>query len=72
LEQRNFSNLKGVGDGVLEYRLDFGRDYRVYLGRDGETIIVLLGGGTKKRQSDDIELAKARWLDYRRRKREER
>jgi putative addiction module killer protein len=72
LEQRNFSNVKGVGGGVLEYRLDFGPGYRVYFGRDGETIVILLGGGAKKRQSADIELARARWLDYRRRKREER
>jgi putative addiction module killer protein len=72
LEQRNFSNVKGVGGGVLEYRLDFGPGYRVYFGRDGETIVILLGGGAKKRQSADIELARVRWLDYRRRKREER
>ena len=71
LEASNLSNVKGVGGGVLEYRIDFGPGYRVYLGRDGETIIILLGGGTKKRQSDDIVTAKARWNDYRQRRKEE-
>ena len=43
------SNPKGVGAGVLEYRIAFGPGYRIYFGRDGETLIVLLGGGTKRR-----------------------
>jgi putative addiction module killer protein len=68
LEQGNLSNIKGVGGGVLEYRIDFGPGYRVYFGRDGETIIILLGGGTKRRQGNDIEVAKVRWSDYRRRR----
>jgi putative addiction module killer protein len=72
LEQGNFSNAKGVGGGVLEYRIDFGPGYRVYFGRDGATIIILLGGGTKKRQRQDIATAQARWSDYKRRKNEER
>ena len=72
MEQENLSNAKGVGGGVLEYRIDFGPGYRVYFGRDGETIIVLLAGGTKKRQSNDITTALARWNDYKRRRNEER
>ena len=72
MEQGNLSNVKGVGGGVLEYRIDFGPGYRVYFGRDGETITILLGGGTKKRQSNDIETAITRWNDYRRRRKEER
>jgi putative addiction module killer protein len=44
LEQGNFSNVKSVGAGVLEYRIDFGPGYRVYFGRDGDTIVVLLTG----------------------------
>ena len=50
LEQGNTSGLKGVGKGMLECRIDFGPGYRVYLGRDGETRVILLTGGTKKRQ----------------------
>ncbi len=68
MEQGNFGNVKGVGQGVLEYRLDFGPGYRIYLGKDGDQIIILLGGGTKKRQQRDIRLAIARWQDYKRRK----
>ena len=70
LEQGNRSNAKGVGGGVLEYRIDFGPGYRMYFGRDGETIIILLGGGTKRRQQNDIATAHMRWNDYRRRKAE--
>jgi putative addiction module killer protein len=47
LEQGNTSNAKGVGEGVLEYRIDWGPGYRVYFGRDGETLVILLTGGTK-------------------------
>jgi len=68
LEQGNFSNVKPVGSGVSEYTVDFGPGYRVYFGRDGDQIIILLGGGTKKRQQRDINLAIERWLDYKRRK----
>ena len=69
MEQGNFSNAKGVGDGVAEFRIDFGPGYRVYFGRDGETVIILLAGGTKKRQQRDIDQAKERWADYKQRKR---
>src|SRR4051794_6914293 len=69
MEQGNLSNVKGVGEGVLEYRIDFGPGYRVYFGRDGETLVILLCGGTKKRQQRDIDAAIAMWADYRRRKR---
>jgi len=63
-----FSAFKGVGGGVLEYRVDFGPGYRVYFGLDGDTLVILLGGGTKKRQQRDIEIAKSRWTDYKQRK----
>jgi putative addiction module killer protein len=64
----NLGSLKGVGGGVLECKIDFGPGYRVYLGRDGETIVILLGGGTKQRQQEDIKLAIARWQSYKRSK----
>ena len=65
----NLSNAKGVGAGVSELRINFGPGYRIYFGRDGATLIILLAGGTKKRQQRDIEAAKARWTDYEGRKR---
>ena len=71
MAQGNLSNTKGVGSGLQEYRIDFGPGYRIYFGRDGERLVILLGGGTKRRQSDDIRNAQALWADYRRRKKEE-
>jgi putative addiction module killer protein len=64
IEQGNLSNVKSVGEGVLEYRIDFGPGYRIYFGRDGNTIVVLLTGGAKKRQQRDIDAARAIWRDY--------
>ena len=71
LELGSFSNVKGVGAGVFEYRIDFGPGYRVYFGKDGDAVVILLGGGTKKRQDRDITTAHARWADYKKRKTEE-
>jgi len=68
LGQGNFSNVKGVGSGAYEYRIDFGPGYRVYFGKDGDRVIILLGGGTKKRQQRDIATAVALWQDYKQRK----
>ena len=68
LEQGNLSNVKGVGAGVLEYRIDWGPGYRVYFGRDGDVLVILLTGGTKRRQQRDIADAQAWWADYRRRR----
>lgn len=64
LEGGNFSAVKGVGAGVFELRLDFGPGYRVYFGKDGEQWVILLGGGTKKRQQIGIEAAQALWQEY--------
>ena len=68
MQQGNLSNAKGVGAGVYEYRIDFGPGYRIYFGKDGERFVVLVGGGTKKRQQENIHTALARWEDYKRRK----
>jgi len=67
----NRSNVKQVGGGVHECRIDFGPGYRVYFGNDGDAIVILLAGGTKKRQQQDIETARERWADYKARKRDE-
>lgn len=69
--QGNLSNVKGLGGGVSEYRIDSGPGYRIYHGRDGETIVILLGGGTKQHQQRDIGAAQERWIDYKRRKKEQ-
>lgn len=63
LEQGNLSNVKWF-KGIGEYRLDWGPGYRVYIGRDGERLIVLLGGGTKKGQQKDIQRAVGLWSEY--------
>ena len=68
VEQGNLSRAKGVGAGVFESTIDFGPGYRVYFGKDGDAIVILLGGGTKKRQPRDIALAHERWADYKQRK----
>ncbi len=71
VEMGNLSNTKGVGNGVLEYRIDFGPGYRIYFGREGTALVVLLGGGTKVRQQRDIDVAVRLWREYKRRKRQE-
>ena len=71
LERGNLSAVKPVGSGVEELRFDFGPGYRVYFGWDGEELVLLLGGGTKKRQQTDIERAQALWKEYKQRKKEE-
>ena len=71
LEQENFSNVKGVGSGVFEYKIDFGPGYRIYFGKDGDHIVILLGGDTKKRQQHDIRTAQECWAAYKRRKNQE-
>ena len=68
----NLGDHKGVGEGVIESRIDTGPGYRIYYGRDGETILLLLAGGTKRNQDRDIRNAKERWKDYKRRKQNER
>ena len=67
IEQGNLSNTKGLG-GIFEYKITFGPGYRIYFGREGDVLILLLGGGTKKTQSKDILLAKQCWADYKQRK----
>lgn len=71
METGNLSNARGVGSGVLEYRINFGPGYRIYFGRDGECCSYSLVGGTKARQQQDIEDARSRWAQYRLRKRQE-
>jgi putative addiction module killer protein len=64
----NTSNVKPIGEGAAELRIDRGPGYRIYFGWDGKVLVILLGGGTKRRQQNDIEAALRRWHDYKRRK----
>lgn len=68
LSQGNFSTVEGVGSGVFEVRIDFGPGYRIFFGKDGQAVVILLGGSTKKRQSAAIEAAHKAWSDYKQRK----
>ncbi len=71
LADGNRSETKPVGSGVLERRIDWGPGYRIYVGLDGARLVVLLGGGTKKRQQRDITAAQARWQNYKARRNKE-
>lgn len=62
------SNLKPLGGGLHEVKVHFGPGYRVYFGRTGQTVVLLLGGGTKQAQARDIAQARARWADYQQRR----
>jgi putative addiction module killer protein len=68
MEQGNFSQVKGVGFGVFECKIDFGPGFRIYFGKDGDSLVILIGGGTKKRQQQDIAAAHECWAAYKRRK----
>ena len=67
MELGNFGDHKSVGEGVFELRIDFGPCYRVYYGRDGDRFVILLVGGTKKRQALDIATARNYWSAYKQR-----
>ena len=67
MELGNLSNVEWFR-GIGEYKIDWGPGYRIYLAKDGLEIVVLLGGGSKKRQQRDIDEAVALWEDYKRRK----
>ena len=63
----NLGDAKSVGGGVFELRMPFGPGYRIYFGRDGDRLIILLCGGDKASQAKDIARAKRLWADYARR-----
>ena len=64
IELGNFGDCEPVGDGVHELRIDYGPGYRIYFGNDGKQLVILLCGGTKRRQEKDIKKAKEYWEDY--------
>ena len=67
MELGNTSSIKWF-DGMGEYIIDWGPGYRIYLAKDGDTLIVLFGGGTKRGQQRDIDKAKALLVEYKERK----
>lgn len=64
VRQGNPGDGKPVGEGVSELRVDYGPGYRVYLGQQGQTLVVLLCGGDKRTQARDIRLAKQYWHEF--------
>lgn len=68
MELGNLSNVKWIGGGLGEYRIDWGPGYRFYLAQDGGELIILFVGGTKKRQRADIKQAGALLDEYKARK----
>jgi putative addiction module killer protein len=64
LKQGNYGDCKSVGEGVLELRLFFGSGYRVYFGEALDDVVILLSGGDKDSQDDDIKKAKKYWQAY--------
>ncbi|SFL01737.1 putative addiction module killer protein [Nitrosomonas aestuarii] len=63
LELGNTSSIKWF-DGIGAYVINWGSGYRIYLAKDGDTLIILFGGGTKRRQQKDIDKAKALHQEY--------
>jgi putative addiction module killer protein len=68
LGEGNTSNAKSLGEGVSELRINRGPGYRVYFGWDGKVLVILLGGGAKRRQQSDIQSALRHWRTYKARK----
>ncbi len=68
LAKATFSSAKALGEGVSELRINRGPGYRIYLGWDGKLLVILLGGGTKRRQQSDIQTALRHWRSYKARK----
>lgn len=67
LEAGNFGDCDPVGEGVFELREHVGAGYRIYLGRHGLKVVILLCGGDKKSQAADIKRARMFWIDWKRR-----
>jgi putative addiction module killer protein len=73
IERGLLGDVESVGGGVSERKIDSGPGYRIYFGSETDgritNIVILLCGGTKKGQNDDVAKAKEFWKDYKSRKR---
>ncbi|MBC7103603.1 MAG: addiction module killer protein [Parvibaculum sp.] len=69
MQHGNLAAVKWIGK-IGEYRIDWGPGLRIYLARDGKELVILFGGGTKKRQQADIREAETLLAEYKRRKAE--
>lgn len=67
MEAGNAANIKWF-DGIGEYKINWGPGYRIYLAKEGNRLIILFGGGTKKSQPKDIKIAKKLYAEYKTRK----
>ena len=67
IEGGNLGDCEPVGDGVFELRIHMGPGYRVYFGRHGRTVVLLINGGDKSTQASDIVRAKAYWAEWKQR-----
>lgn len=67
VESGNLGNYRAVGEGVCELKIDYGSGYRIYFGQIGSNIVLLLCGGDKSTQEQDILTAREYWKDYERR-----
>ena len=63
----NLGNNRAVGEGVFELKIDYGPGYRVYYALDGKAVVLLLLGGDKSTQREDVEQAKTYWMEHKRR-----
>ncbi len=64
IKNGNFGDYKNLGDEIFELKINFGSGYRIYFGKDGDELIILLCAGSKKTQRQDIQRAKDYWLEY--------
>jgi putative addiction module killer protein len=67
VEADNFGDCESVGEGVIELRIHIGAGYRVYCGRHGKAVVILLCGGDKSTQSRDVKRAKELWSEWKQR-----